>query len=32
MKWWFKKDQDTYWNNNIIKILIKIKEMKLKKM
>lgn len=32
MKWWFKKDQDIYWNNNIIKILIKIKEMKLKKM
>lgn len=32
-KWWFKdmKDQDIYWNNNIIKILIKIEEMKLKK-
>lgn len=30
-KWWFKKDmkdQDIYWNNNIIKILIKIEEMK----
>lgn len=34
MKWWFKKDmkdQNTYWNNKIVKILIKIEEMKLKK-